>query len=300
MAFLQERSEIERSEAISGRKAGNTREYLIFPVFFMLETVRQTERNQLSLSEFKVISMVISIKTSTIQAMEIKFQENGENLVLLTAEILLPPAMSSCFLRVLLCRKGSPMVEFLTENLLVSLRQLRLFSFGQFRSRFSSDSSGAPNGGVPQNICSAEEIQLAGKLIITADFSWEFRTFSKFRARLAGCVEKTWGDWKNTSVHSSCKKHILLRPLNKVIAFCRKNGLPRIFPWIFLPLTCRLVYIMLAGWELTALPCWELELIQTSCWKCGTDIFLPATKKNYKKMLKLGCIIFIWVVYHFL
>ena len=43
------------------------------------------------------------------------------------------------------------MVEFLTENLLVSLRQLRLFSFGQFRSRSSSDSSGAPNGGVPQN-----------------------------------------------------------------------------------------------------------------------------------------------------
>ena len=143
MAFLQERSAIERSEAISGRKAGNTREYLIFPVFFMLETVRQTERNQLSLSEFKVISMVISIKTSTIQAMEIKFQENGENLVLLTAEILLPPAMSSCFLRVLLCRKGSPMVEFLTENLLVSLRQLRLFSFGQFRSRSSSFSHSA-------------------------------------------------------------------------------------------------------------------------------------------------------------
>ena len=63
MAFLQERSEIERNEAISGRKAGNTREYLIFPAYFMLETVRQTETNQLSLSEFKVISMVISIKT---------------------------------------------------------------------------------------------------------------------------------------------------------------------------------------------------------------------------------------------
>ena len=33
--------------------------------------------------------------------------------------------------------------------------------------------SGAPNGGVPQNICSAVEIQLARKLIIATDFSWE-------------------------------------------------------------------------------------------------------------------------------
>ena len=118
MAFLQERSEIERNKAISGRKV-NTREYLIFLAYFILQTVRQTERNQLSLSEFKVISMVVSIKTSSIQTMEKKLQENGENLVL-TAEMLLPPVMSSCFLRVLLCGKGSPMVEFLTEILLVS------------------------------------------------------------------------------------------------------------------------------------------------------------------------------------
>ena len=100
MASLQERSEIERNEAIAGRKV-NTREYLIFPAYFMLQTVRQTERNELSLSEFKVISMVVSIKTSSIQTMEKKLQENGENLVL-TAEMLLPPAMISCFLRVLL------------------------------------------------------------------------------------------------------------------------------------------------------------------------------------------------------
>ena len=76
----------------------------------MLQTVRQTERNQLSLSEFKVISMVVSIKTTSIQTMEKILQENGENLVL-TAEMLLPQAMSSCFLRVLLCGKVSVMVE---------------------------------------------------------------------------------------------------------------------------------------------------------------------------------------------
>ena len=43
--------------------------------------------------------------------------------------------------------------------------------------------SGAPDGGVPQNICSAEGIQLAGKLIIATDFSWEFRTFSSISSR---------------------------------------------------------------------------------------------------------------------
>ena len=69
MAFLQERSEIERNEALSGRKV-NTREYLIFPAYFMLQTVRKTERNKLSLPEFKVISMVVSIKTSSIQTLE--------------------------------------------------------------------------------------------------------------------------------------------------------------------------------------------------------------------------------------
>ena len=81
MAFLQEMSEIERNEALSGRKV-NTHEYLIFKAYFMLQTVRQTERNQLSLSEFKVISMVVSTKTSSIQTMEKTLQENGKNLVL--------------------------------------------------------------------------------------------------------------------------------------------------------------------------------------------------------------------------
>ena len=109
MVFLQERSEIEWNEAISGRKV-STHEFLIFPAYFMMQTVRQTERNQLSLSEFQVISMVVSIKTSSIQTIEKTLQENGENLVL-TAEMLLPPVMSSCFLRLLLCGKGLPMVE---------------------------------------------------------------------------------------------------------------------------------------------------------------------------------------------
>ena len=45
----------------------------------------------------------------------------------------------------------------------------------------------ATNGGVPQNICSAVEIQLAGKIIIATDFNWEFRTFSSISSR-AGCV----------------------------------------------------------------------------------------------------------------
>ena len=40
-----------------------------------------------------------------------------------------------------------------------------------------------------------------------------------------------------------------------------------------------------AGWELTSLLGWELELIVTSCWECGTDIIFPATKKNNKNDL---------------
>ena len=70
-------------------------------ILYKLQTMRQSERNQLSLSEFKVILMVL--------------------VLVLMAEMLLPPVMSSCFLQVLLCHgKGSPMVEFLTENLFVS------------------------------------------------------------------------------------------------------------------------------------------------------------------------------------
>ena len=36
-----------------------------------------------------------------------------------------------------------------------------------------NEESGAPNEGVPQNICSAVEIQLAGKLLIFTHFRWE-------------------------------------------------------------------------------------------------------------------------------
>ena len=77
--------------------------------------VHQTERNQLSLSEFKVISMVVSTKISSIQTTEKTLQENGENFVL-TAVMPLPPAMSLCFLRVLGCGKGSLMVEHFYLN----------------------------------------------------------------------------------------------------------------------------------------------------------------------------------------
>ena len=53
----------------------------------------QTKRNQLSLSEFKVISMVVSIRTLSVQTMAKTLQENGENLIL-TAVLPLPQAMS--------------------------------------------------------------------------------------------------------------------------------------------------------------------------------------------------------------
>ena len=69
--------------------------------------------------------------------------------------------------------------------------------------------SGAPDGGVPQNICSAEEIQLAGKLIIATDFSWEFRTFSSISSRAGWIFQKTERDWKNTLVGRSCKRHFV-------------------------------------------------------------------------------------------
>ena len=39
-------------------------------------------------------------------------------------------------------------------------------------------------------------------------------------------------------------------------------------------------FTMLAGWELSSLLGWELELIQTSCWECGTDIFFPSNKEK--------------------
>ena len=74
MAFLQEMSEmseIERNEALSGRKV-NTHEYLIFPACFMLQTVRHNERNQLSLSEFTVISMAVF--------KDLIDPDNGENI----------------------------------------------------------------------------------------------------------------------------------------------------------------------------------------------------------------------------
>ena len=41
---------------------------------------------------------------------------------------------------------------------------------------------------------------------------------------------------------------------------------------------------MFADWELTSLPGWELELIQTSCWKCGTDLFSQQQRKITKKL----------------
>ena len=49
---------------------------------------------------------------------------------------------------------------------------------------------------------------------------------------------------------------------------------------------------LVAGWELTSLPGWELELIQTSCWECGTDIFFQQQRKITKKH-KMGCIIIV-------
>lgn len=63
---------------------------------------------------------------------------------------------------------------------------------------------GHPTGRVPQNICSAVEIQLAGKLFIATDFGWELRTFSSISSRAGWIVQETEGDWKNTSVDTSC------------------------------------------------------------------------------------------------
>jgi len=48
--------------------------------------------------------------------------------------------------------------------------------------------SRAPNEGVPQNICSALEIQLAGKIFIFIDFGWELPTFQD---QLAGTKGNT-------------------------------------------------------------------------------------------------------------
>ena len=41
--------------------------------------------------------------------------------------------------------------------------------------------------------------------------------------RILGISSCAGGDWKNTSVGTLCKKHILLRPLDKVIAFVEKR-----------------------------------------------------------------------------
>ena len=76
-------------------------------------------------------------------------------------------------------------------------------------SQCLSLSTGAPDGGVPQNICSAEGIQLAGKLIIATDFSWEFRTFPSISSRAGWIFQKTERDWKNTLVGTSCKRHFV-------------------------------------------------------------------------------------------
>ena len=55
--------------------------------------------------------------------------------------------------------------------------------------------------------------------------------FSKISSRAGWIVQKTRGDWEHTLVHTSCKKHILLRPLDKVIAFVENTGrLPAVFP----------------------------------------------------------------------
>lgn len=57
----------------------------------------QTKINKLSLSEFKVISMVVSIRTLSIQTMAKTLKENGENLILTAVmptardEFMFPP-----------------------------------------------------------------------------------------------------------------------------------------------------------------------------------------------------------------
>ena len=59
--------------------------------------------------------------------------------------------------------------------------------------------SGAPGEGVPQNICSAWEIQLAGKLFIFIDFGWEL---PKFQVQLAG-TEGNTGRLDKKLVHNN-------------------------------------------------------------------------------------------------
>ena len=45
------------------------------------------------------------------------------------------------------------------------------------------DTTGAPNGGVPQKRCSAVHIQLAGKFLIASGLCCELLTFSKISSR---------------------------------------------------------------------------------------------------------------------
>ena len=73
MAFLQERSEIEWNKVLSSRMV-NTHEYLIFPAYFMLNTVRQTERN--ATVPFRVQSYIAGgLDKDLIDP------DNGENIV---------------------------------------------------------------------------------------------------------------------------------------------------------------------------------------------------------------------------
>ena len=60
-------------------------------------------------------------------------------------------------------------------------------------------SSGAHNEGVPLNICSALEVQLAGKIFIFIDFGWELPTF---QVQLAG-TEGNTGRLDNKLVHNN-------------------------------------------------------------------------------------------------
>ena len=51
--------------------------------------------------------------------------------------------------------------------------------------------------------------------------------FFKISSRAGWVVQKTRGDWEHTLIHTSYKKHILLRPLDKVIAFVEKPAVYR-------------------------------------------------------------------------
>ena len=59
--------------------------------------------------------------------------------------------------------------------------------------------------------CSAKYLFRSGgcKLIIAADFSLEFPTFSSISSRAGWIFQKTERDWKNTSVGTSCKRHFV-------------------------------------------------------------------------------------------